>query len=142
MEKKKIKLKTRILISIVLGILALIIGFCSFWANPSGDTPEKIKEVEQAIEKLCMYIGKADLSKTPTEELLKMLQSQKEGGDVEYGETNVPAWRGGVILAFSWKDLEEITDSLTYQNERTAKAKALIRCKTNPIPEYSFEDYL
>jgi hypothetical protein len=123
MEKKKIKLKTRFLISIVIGILAFIIGFCISWTERSGDTPEKIKETEQAIEKLCMYIG-------------------KEGGDVKDGEANVPAWRRDVILAFSWKDLEKITDSLTYQNEKIAKAKALIRCEANPIPKYSFDDYL
>ena len=50
--------------------------------------------------------------------------------------------KGAVLLAFSWKDLEKITDSLVYANEKTAKAKALIRCESNPIPQFSFDDYL
>ncbi|MCE5341245.1 MAG: hypothetical protein LLF92_08990 [Planctomycetaceae bacterium] len=120
MEKKKIKLKTRVIVSIILGTIGLVIGFCASWSEPNGDTPQKIKDTEIAIEKLCADIGK---------------KSQDIKGN--------PEWmKDDILVAFSWKDLEKITNSLIYQNEKIAKAKALIRCESNPIPQYAFDDYL
>lgn len=119
-EKKKIKLKTRVIVSIILGTIGLVIGFCASWSEPNGDTPQKIKDTEIAIEKLCADIGK---------------KSQDIKGN--------PEWmKDDILVAFSWKDLEKITNSLIYQNEKIAKAKALIRCESNPIPQYAFDDYL
>lgn len=112
MEKKKIKLKTRFLFSVVLGILAFIMGFCGSWFARFGDNPQKIKETELAIKELCNDIGKE--------------------GD----------FKGSILLAFSWKDLEKATDGLVYENERIAKAKALICCKEKPAYMPSFREYL
>ncbi|MDD5010666.1 MAG: hypothetical protein PHQ00_00915 [Phycisphaerae bacterium] len=110
MEKKKIKLKTRVLISVVFGVFALIIGFCISWAERSGDTPEKIRETEQTIEGLYK-------------------EADKETQDIFDR------------ISF-WENIEKITNSLLYQNEKIAKAKALIHCKESPIPSGSFDEYL
>ena len=51
MEKKIITLKTRLLISIFPSIIVFVGVFIFSWTNSSGDSPEKIKEIEAAIEK-------------------------------------------------------------------------------------------
>lgn len=121
MEKKKIRFKTRLLISISLGIIALIVAFFVSWNNPSGDTPEKIKEAETAIEKEFEDIGKV----------------KEEIVDKETGETIKL-----VDLGPTWEKIDQITNSLIYTNEKIAKAKALLHYEENPIPSYSWWAYL
>lgn len=120
MEKKSIKLKTRFLISVLLGIVALIIGFSVSMSEPSGDTPEKIKEVETAIKNMCQDIGK--------EQKIKF----DDGAIVDV-----------ICAGPTWEKIEEITNSLVYANQKIAKAKALLYYQVNPIPEiFSWDKYL
>jgi len=120
MEKIKANLKKCLLISIISGILASIAAFVISWSNPSGDDPRKIKQVEQEIQKLCVGIGK----------------------ETEFINNKTGNKFNATPLCFSWQELENITTSLIYENEKIAKAKALTYCKANPIPEYSFWTYL
>jgi hypothetical protein len=200
MEKKKIKLKTRFLFSVVLGILAFIIGFCISWSERSGDTQKKTRKTEQTIEKLCGDIGKivwegvydktgtiitqkfiklsdihekdvndkTDIKTTNTETMkqpveitpemaekelkrkivIRKLQERGEmpigfGFDSVYDNNETGTKKIRLISeSCSWEELEKITRSLVYDNEKIAKAKALVLCKSNPIPDYSLDDYL
>ena len=49
---EKIKFKTKIMLSCIIGIIAGIITFPIVWDSHYGNTPEEIKQVETAIEKL------------------------------------------------------------------------------------------
>ena len=102
MNNKKIKLKTKLLISCILGIIGIIIAFPLMWDNRYGNTPEEIKQVEITIKKI---------TQKPTE--LDFL----------------PDWDP------DWNEIEKITEPLVYENERIAKAKALLYYKENPMPE-------
>jgi len=126
-ENKKIKLRTRFLISVSVGIIALIITFSVLMSKPFGDTPGKIKEVEMAIENILRGVG----------EKQDMVVNGKPLVDEKTGET-----LRAILLAPSWKDIKNITDKLIYDNEKIAKAKVLVRCEEKPGYMPSYEDYL
>lgn len=120
MEKKSIKLRTRFLISVSLGVIALIVGFWFSWCSPSGDTPEKIKEVEATIAKEAESIGREEVF---------VIEGTNE--TIKFAPT-----------AISWEKIKEAAKPLTHENKRIAKAKALKHCQENPIPDSSWEKYL
>ena len=120
MEKKKITLKTRLLISASLSIIAFIGVFIFSWTNSSGDYPEKIKEIEAAIEKEIGNIGKDKV----------ITYKDKLGETRELIDD---------LDIFTWVNIDQITEPLNYSNEKIAKAKALVHFKKNPL---SSTDYL
>ena len=123
MEKKKIKLKHRIVIAIIGAIIALVMGFIEVWNNPSGDYPEKIASIEKTLNNEIKNIGK---------EIIKI--RNKESGEVKEITDDL-----GI---FTWEKIEQITRPLTFENERIAKSKALLYYKQNPIPSLSPRDLL
>lgn len=120
MEKKKIPLKTRIIIALVFGGIFLISGFFVSFNNPYGNTTQEIQQVEDAIGKEFADIGKV------THEF-----DEKSGKTFEL-----------VCLGPTWEKIQEITRPLVYENERIAKERALLRFNENPIPSYSFDNDL
>lgn len=96
MKTKKLNLKIRIILSFILGLIAGIITFPTIWNDSSGNTPEEIRQVESAIEKLFQKQGEIDF---------------------------IP----------DWSNVEKLTSSLVFENERIAEAKALMYYSDNPF---------
>ena len=116
MEWKKIPSKTRLLVALILGGVALITGFVISLNNPYGNTIDETQQVENAINE----------EFATAEEMIK--KGEKKGdrfADLVYG--------------VEFEKIEEITGPLVYTNQRIAKAKALLRFDENPIPSYSFD---
>jgi predicted PurR-regulated permease PerM len=104
MQKKKINFKVNLSISVLMGLLGAIIGFCIFWQSLIGDTAREIENVEKRINDLNKDIGKVI--------------------HFSMGEMTMPGC--------SWDELEIATSTLTIENEITAIAKALTRYKEKP----------
>lgn len=114
MEKKKIPSKRRILIALIFGGIFLIGGFIVSFNNPYGNTTEEIQQVEDAIGK-------------------------KFGSPFE--QFKIVALAKPDDFERFWTEINK-TIQLAYENERIAKAKALLYFENNPIPSYSFDNNL
>lgn len=119
MRKIRIKLKDRFIISLVVGIIALTIGFLIMQdnINQQRDTHKEIKRVQNNVTSLLQEIKAYASAETP-----------KENPHFEYllEDNNL------------WEEIIELTSSLTYRNEQIAKAKALMHFEKKPFPD---EDY-
>jgi hypothetical protein len=144
MEKKKIPSKRLVLIAFVLGVIFLIGGFFVSFNNPRGNTSEKIQQVEDAIGTISITV------------LRKLYPQYNDMNDVElatkthakyYPEKDFNDFARHFFNKiakeeFTWEGIDKITSPLVYENERIAKAKALLRFNENPIPSYSFDNNL
>ena len=101
--------------AIIFSVIGFLAGLVLAIIHPTKDLDTKIKLLENTIEEECKEIGQT-------------FEITLESGE----KTNL------TMLGLSWERIEEITENLTYTNERIAKAKILTYHKENPIPEYSF----
>jgi hypothetical protein len=113
MEKKKIPSKTRVFISLILGCTFLIVGFVASFNEPWGNTTHEIRQVEDAINK-------------------------------EFSLEDSEMWRPkSAVLVLDlkqWGKIKKITSPLVYENERIARAKALLHFGNNSVPSLFFDE--
>lgn len=115
METKKIQYKIRLIVAIVIAFVICGFGGYHTWYNRTGDYPETIKMVEDAIEREIKNMGKETIK----------LRDKETGKVTELVDD---------LGIYTWEKIEKITKNLTsITNARIAKAKALIHYEKNPI---------